>query len=59
MKKQGRSLQAILITLSIYLLFRLFGEEEFTRLDYILMIIIGSAGFILLIKETNQKKKEN
>jgi uncharacterized membrane protein YcaP (DUF421 family) len=58
-KKLDRLLQSILITSSIYLLFRLFGKEEFTRLDYILMIILGSAGFIIIIKEAYRRKKVN
>ncbi|MEI6050450.1 MAG: hypothetical protein WCS03_16235 [Bacteroidota bacterium] len=58
MKKLDRLLQSILITLSIYLLFRLFSKEEFTGLDYILMVILVSAGFIIIIKEAYRKKKE-
>jgi len=59
MKKLDRLLQAILITLSIYLLFRLFSREEFTRLDYIWMIILAIAGFITLKVEAIRKRKEN
>jgi len=58
MKKLNILLQSILIVLPIYLLFRLFGKEEFTRLDHILIIILGSAGFIIIIKEAYQRKKE-
>jgi len=59
MKKLDRLLQAILITLSIYLLFRLFSREEFTRLDYVWMIILAIAGFITLKIEASRKRKEN
>jgi hypothetical protein len=59
MKKLDRLLQSILIVLSIYLLYSLFSKEEFTRADYIMMIILCLAGFITLIKETYRKKKEN
>lgn len=58
MKKLNGLLQSIIIALSIYLLYRLFSKEEFVRIDYILMIIDGIAGFIILILETNRKKNE-
>ena len=59
MKKLDGLLQSILIVLSIYLLFSLFSKEEFNRSDYIMMIILGLAGFITIIKETYREKKEN
>jgi hypothetical protein len=52
-------LQSLLNVLSIYLLFRLFSKEEFTRSDYIMMIILGLAGFITIIEEAYLKKNEN
>ncbi|MGD0753599.1 MAG: hypothetical protein ABR927_00950 [Bacteroidales bacterium] len=58
MKKLDRLLQSILLALSIYLLFRLFGKEEFNRLDYVLMAILASAGFITIVKESYRKKKD-
>lgn len=58
MKKLNGLLQSIIIALSIYLLYRLFSKEEFVRMDYILMIIDGIAGFIIIIQETNRKKNE-
>jgi len=58
MKKLNGLLQSIIIALSIYLLYRLFSKEEFVRMDYILMIIDGIAGFIIIIMETNRKKNE-
>jgi len=59
MKKLDGLLQSILIVLSIYLLFSLFSMEEFNRSDYIMIIILGLAGFITIIKEAYLKKKEN
>jgi hypothetical protein len=59
LKKLYRLLQSILLVLSIYLLYSLFSKEEFTRLDYIMMIILCLAGFITLIKEIYRKKKED
>jgi hypothetical protein len=58
-KKLDGLLQSLLNVLSIYLLFRLFSKEEFTRSDYIMMLILGLAGFITIIKEAYLKKKEN
>lgn len=58
MKKLNGLLQSIIIALSIYLLYRLFSKEEFVMMDYILMIIDGIAGFIIIIMETNRKKNE-
>jgi hypothetical protein len=58
-KKLDGLLQSLLLVLSIYLLFRLFSMEEFNRSDYIMMIILGLAGFITIIKEAYLKKKEN
>jgi uncharacterized membrane protein YcaP (DUF421 family) len=59
MKKLERLLQTILITLSVYLLFRLFGNEEFNRLDYVWMIILFIAGIITILNPANRKRKEN
>jgi hypothetical protein len=59
MKKLDNLLQSLLNVLSIYLLFRLFSKEEFTRSDYIMMIILGLAGFITIIEEAYLKKNEN
>jgi hypothetical protein len=59
MKKLDGLLQSLLLVLSIYLLFRLFSKEEFNRSDYIMMIILGLAGFITIIKETYRRKREN
>jgi len=59
MKKLDNLLQSLLNVLLIYLLFRLFSKEEFTRSDYIMMLILGLAGFITIIKEAYLKKKEN
>jgi len=50
MNKLNKVLQAILIVLPILLLYRLFGNEEFTRMDYILIIIISVVGIILIVK---------
>ena len=58
MKKLNVLLQSILIALLIYLLYRLLGKEEFTRFGHILMIILGSAGFIIIIKEAYRRMKE-
>jgi hypothetical protein len=44
--KLNKFLQATLITLPIWLLFRLFSQEEFTRVDYILMIVLSFAGIL-------------
>jgi coenzyme F420-reducing hydrogenase beta subunit len=38
---------------------RLYCKEEFARPDYIMMIILGIAGFITIIKEAYLKTKEN
>jgi uncharacterized membrane protein YcaP (DUF421 family) len=59
MKKPDRLLRTLLITLSVYLLFRLFGNEEFNRLDYVLMVILALAGVISFIREGSIRKKEN
>jgi len=59
MKKLNRLLQAIFIALTIYLLYRLFGKEEHTRLDSILAIISGLAGLTLFIKEALRRKSNN
>ncbi len=59
MKKPDRLLRTLLITLSVYLLFRLFGNEEFNRLDYILMVILALAGVISFISEGSIRKKDN
>jgi hypothetical protein len=59
MKKLDGLLQSLLLVLSIYLLFRLFSKEEFNRPDYIMMIILGLAGFITILKNAYRKKKEN
>jgi len=59
MKKPDRLLRTLLITLSVYLLFRLFGNEEFNRLDYILMVILALAGVISFISEDSIRKKDN
>ena len=59
MKKLDGLLQSLLLVLSIYLLFNLFSKEEFNRSDYIMMIILGLAGFITIIKEAYRGKKEN
>ena len=58
-KKLDGLLQSLLNVLLIYLLFRLFSKEEFTRSDYIMMIILGLAGFITIIEEAYLKKNEN
>lgn len=59
LKIPDRLLRALLITLSVYLLFRLFGNEEFNRFDYVLMVILALAGVITIIKEGSLRKKEN
>jgi uncharacterized membrane protein YqhA len=59
MKKLNRLLQAIILVLSINLLYRLFSKEEFTRLDYVWMIILALSGFIIIIKEAKRKGNEN
>jgi thiol:disulfide interchange protein len=58
-KKLDRLLQAIILALSIYLLFRFYGDEKFTRLDYVWIVILALAGFITIIKEVKRKRKEN
>jgi len=58
MKKLNVLLQSILIALLIYLLYRLLSKEEFIRFGHILMIILGSAGFIIIIKEAYRRMKE-
>jgi hypothetical protein len=52
-------LQSLLLVLSIYLLYSLYCKEEFARPDYIMMIVLGIAGFITIIKEAYREKKEN
>jgi hypothetical protein len=59
MKKLDRLLQTILITLSIFLLYRLFSGEDFRRLDYVWMIILALVGFITILNAANRKRKEN
>lgn len=57
MKKLDNLLQSLLNVLSIYLLYSLYCKEEFARPDYIMMIILGFAGFITIIKEAYWKKR--
>jgi uncharacterized membrane protein YqhA len=59
MKKLDRLLKAIILALSIILLFRFFGEEKFTRLDYVWLIILAVASLTTIIKEAKRKTKEN
>jgi hypothetical protein len=59
MKKLDRLLKALMLALLIILLFRFFGEEKFTRLDYVWMIILALVGFTYIIKETKRKRREN
>jgi hypothetical protein len=58
-KKLDGLLQSLLLVLSIYLLYSLYCKEEFARPDYIMMIVLGIAGFITIIKEAYREKKEN
>lgn len=57
LKKLNNFLNATLLALSIWLLYRFFGREEFTRGDYILMIVFSLAGGISLALEAYRRKK--
>ncbi len=59
MKKLNGLLKSLIIALSIYLLYRLFARKDFVRMDYILMIINGIVGFIILIQETKKKERRS
>jgi len=58
MKTLKNFLNATLLVLPILLLYRLFSHEEFTRGDYILMIVLSLAGIISLATEAYKKKKK-
>ena len=49
-------LRAILLVLNIFILYRLFSDEDFTRLDSAFIIIISVVGLILIIKGKYWKK---
>ena len=59
MNRLDRILHAIVLVLSIDLLYRLFSNVEFTRLDYIFMIILLSAGLAILVKQKYNRNKQN
>jgi len=55
-KRRYRLVQVIVLTVSIYLLFKFFGREKFTGFDYILMIVLGLSVLIIEINESYQRK---
>jgi thiol:disulfide interchange protein len=59
MKKLKNFLIATIMALSIWLLYRLFSQEEFTRVDYIFMMLLGFAGILSIALEAYRRKKEH
>jgi uncharacterized membrane protein len=47
-----------LIVLNIYILYRLFRDEDYTRLDSVIIIIISVVGLILIVKGKYGKKDD-
>jgi len=58
MKKLNKLLHSIILALSIFLLYRLYSTEEFTRLDYILLAILCFSGLIIVIETRYRKRTE-
>ena len=57
LKKLYKFPKILFTSLSIYLLYRLFNSVKFSKLDHILIVILGLAGLLIIIKEEVLRRK--